>query len=447
MYELERYLKGQESASGIAAAVEDLLRRGRLAPGDPLPTVRALAAALELAPATVAAAYRELGRRGLVVAAGRRGTRVAPRPPVATATTGAARTNDVVPAGLLDLASGSPDVALLPDLGPFLRRLSGRARLYGAPTVLPALGELAAASLARDGVPAAALTVVGGAMDGVERALLAHARPGDRVAVEDPGYPGVLDLVGALGLVAEPFEVDDEGPRPASLAAALDRRPAACVLTPRAQNPTGAALTPARARELRRLFAAHPECLVIEDDHAGPVCGRALHPVAPAAERWAHVRSVSKSLGPDLRVALMAGDATTIARVEGRRDLGAGWVSLLLQELAALLLADAAVARRLDRATSEYAQRRAALIAALARHGVAAQGESGLNVWVPTAEEAGPVATLAARGFAVRAGERYRMRSRPGLRVTVSRLPLAQVARFAGELAAALRPGRGPRVP
>ena len=384
---------------------------------------------------------------GLVAAAGRRGTRVAPRPPVATASPGGARTNDAVPAGLLDLASGSPAAALLPDLGPFLRRLSGRARLYGAPTVLPALGELAAASLARDGVPATALTVVGGAMDGVERALLAHARPGDRVAVEDPGYPGVLDLVGALGLVAEPFEVDDEGPRPASLAAALERRPAACVLTPRAQNPTGAALSPARARELRRLLAAHPECLVIEDDHAGPVCGRALHPVAPAAERWAHVRSLSKSLGPDLRVALMAGDAATIARVEGRRDLGAGWVSLLLQELAALLLADATVARRLERATSEYAERRAALVAALARHGVAAQAESGLNVWVPTAEEAGPVAALAARGFAVRAGERYRLRSRPGLRVTVSRLPLAQVARFAGELAAALQPGRGPRVP
>jgi DNA-binding transcriptional MocR family regulator len=447
MSELVRYLKTARGASALAAAVEGALRDGRLRPGDPLPPVRALAAGLALSPATVAAAYRELGRRGVVAAAGRRGTRIAPRPPVAAPASGPRRTGDAVPAGLLDLASGSPDAALLPELGPFLATLGGRPRLYGAPTVLPDLAERAATWLDEEGIPAAALTVVGGAMDGVERALLAHCRPGDRVAVEDPGYPGVLDLLGALGLVPEPLELDDEGPLPASLAAALERRPAACVLTPRAQNPTGAALTPARARELRRLLARYPDCLAIEDDHAGPICGRPLHAVAPAAARWVHVRSLSKSLGPDLRVALLAGDAATVARVEGRRDLGTGWVSLLLQELAARLLADRGVARRLERAASEYAARRDALVGALAHHGVAARGTSGLNVWVPAVEEAGPIAELAARGWAVRAGERYRLRSPPGLRVTVSRLPASRAPRFAGDLAAALRPVRGPRVP
>ncbi len=447
MSELVRYLKGARGASALAAAVEGALREGRVRPGEALPPVRALAAELALSPATVAAAYRELGCRGVVAAAGRRGTRIAPRPPVAVAAPGVLRTGDSVPASLLDLASGSPDPALLPELGPFLAKLAGHPRLYGAPAVLPELAARAAPQLAADGVPAESLTVVGGAMDGVERALLAHCRPGDRVAVEDPGYPGVLDLLGALGLVPEPFEVDDEGPMPASLAEALERRPTACVLTPRAQNPTGAAVTAGRARELRRLLARHPECLAIEDDHAGPVCGRALHAVAPAAARWAHVRSLSKSLGPDLRVALLAGDATTVARVEGRRDLGTGWVSLLLQELAARLLADRGVARRLERAAGEYAARRDALVAALARHGVAARGASGLNVWVASSEEAGPIAELAARGWAVRAGERYRLRSAPGLRVTVSRLPAPEAPRFAAALAAALRPARGPRVP
>ncbi|HEV7502426.1 MAG TPA: aminotransferase class I/II-fold pyridoxal phosphate-dependent enzyme, partial [Vicinamibacteria bacterium] len=341
------------TASAVAASVEAAVLGGRLAPGTLLPPVRTLAASLHLSAATVAAAYRTLGIRGLVVGDGRRGTRVALRPPLV------ARRPPPVPAGMRDLAEGNPDPRWLADLRPALRRLGARPGLYGEADPLPALRRLAARQLEQDGIPAENLAVVGGAMDGVERVLQAHLRPGDRVAVEDPGYAGVLDLIGALGLLPVPMALDDLGPRPEALEAALRFGVQAVIVTPRAQNPTGAAIDEGRARALRALLDRHPDVLVIEDDHAGPVAGAPALTLAHARKpRWAVVRSVSKSLGPDLRLAVLAGDATTIGRVEGRQSLGAGWVSHVLQATVAALWSEAATDRRLREAAQAYARSR-----------------------------------------------------------------------------------------
>jgi DNA-binding transcriptional MocR family regulator len=270
--------------------------------------------------------------------------------------------------------------------------------------------------------------------------LEAHLRAGDRVAVEDPGYPAVFDLVAALGLIAEPMPIDDAGPLPDAVAQALRGGVDAIVVTPRGQNPTGAAIDAPRARELRRVLARHPGTLVIEDDHAGPVSGVPVVSLCHDRERFAVVRSVSKSLGPDLRLALLSGDATTIARVEGRQSVGTGWVSHLLQDLVLALWSDPATEQRLRRAAETYATRRETLLRALASHGVTAHGRSGLNVWVPVPEEAAAVAALAEVGFAVRAGERYRLRSGPAIRVTVSGLAPRDAERLAAALAGSLRP-------
>ena len=417
--------------------MERAILQGRLAPGGLLPPVRTLAEELGLSAATVAAAYRTLRVRGLVAGDGRRGTRVVLRPPLPV------RQTPLIAPGTRDLAEGNPDPAWLPDLRSALRHLPVRAGLYGDADPLPALRRQAARHLEQDGIPATSLAIVGGAMDGIERVLQAHLRPGDRIAVEDPGYTGVLDLVGALGLVPEPVAVDESGALPEALEAALDAGARAAVLTPRAQNPTGAAFDAARARALRPVLDAHPDVLLIEDDHAGPVAGTAAFTLShPRKPRWAVVRSVSKSLGPDLRVAVLAGDATTVGRVEGRQALGAGWVSHLLQATVDALWADGATERRLRDAAQAYATRRRALIEALAGHGVAAEGRSGFNVWVPVREEASTIAAMAAAGWAVRAGEPYRIQSPPAVRITVSTLAPEEAPRVAAALAAA-QGGRG----
>jgi len=424
------------TASAITASVEGAVAAGTLAAGAALPSVRALAAELGVSPATVAAAYRDLRARGVVVSAERRGVRVAGRPPLVT------RAVPPLPAGVHDLSSGNPDPALLPPLpSPGSgAATSPRARLYGEVTNLPALLDAARTQFAADGVDPGSLAVVSGALDGVERVLATALRPGDRVAVEDPGYPGVLDLTRALGLEPVGVRLDGRGPLPGELSAALAAGVRAAVLTPRAQNPTGAAVDAERAAELATVLAAHPGVLVVEDDHAGPVAGVAYRTVSAGREHWAVVRSVSKSLGPDLRVAVLAGDPGTLARVEGRQRLGPGWVSHVLQRLVSALWADPAAQALLDRAAGAYTARREALAAALAERGVPVACRSGLNVWVPVPAEGPVVRGLLQAGWAVQPGEGYRLSTPPAVRVTITTLPPSEAPALADALTALLRP-------
>jgi DNA-binding transcriptional MocR family regulator len=284
---------------------------------------------------------------------------------------------------------------------------------------------------------------VGGALDGIERVLQARLHPGDRVAVEDPGYTAVLDLLSALGLRPEGVRLDEFGMKADALARALQHGARAAILTPRAQNPTGAAMSSRRAAEVRGVFAKHSEVLVVEDDHAGPVAGERWETSVPEGQaHWAVVRSVSKWLGPDLRVAYLTGDEATVSRVAGRQALGSGWVSHLLQETVVRLWKAPDAPKRLQEASRTYEDRRIALLRAVRRKFLKAEGRSGLNVWIPVPEEASVVAALAARGWAVRAGEAYRLESPPAIRVTTASLKVEQAERFADDLLAVLRPRR-----
>ena len=430
-----RYHIAGRRASEIAESVERGIRDGELTAGTRLPTVRSLASHRGISTATVASAYRELRRRGLVAGAGRLGTTIAPRVPPSP------RGRPIVPAGVVDLLSGNPDPALLPDLGPAFASLPREPVLYGAAGSDPELLALAGARLDRDGVPSRHLTVVGGALDGIQLALQAHLRPGDRIAVEDPCYPGIIDLAGALGLTVLPMAIDDRGPTPEGLERALRAGAVACALTPRAQNPYGSAVDAERADELKAVLVRHPTVLVLEDDHAFDITERPCHSLCePGRARWAHLRSVSKSLGPDLRLAIMSGDATTVARVEGRRLLAAGWVSHLLQRLVVRAWSEPGVAPRAADIAATYTRRREALRDALALRGIESHGRSGLNVWIPVAHEDATVAALQERGWGVLAGDRFRIASPRGIRVTTSRLEPDDATRFAADLEAALTP-------
>ena len=432
-------IKGK-SGQEIAAGIEHAIELGALAPGEALPSVRALARELGVSPTTVSAAFSDLRSRGLVVSHERSRSQVSWRPPL-----GGALQRPTVPAGARDLASGNPDPTLLPDPTSFLRRLDPPTQLYGGEPTVPELRALAEAEFAAAGIGSDAIAVTSGALDGIERALQANTRPGDLVAVEDPGFAGLFDLLRALGLALRPVPIDGKGMLPGELAAALDEGAGAVVLNPRGQNPTGASLDETRAKELRKALERAPAALVVEDDHLGPIASVPRISLTAGREHWASALSLAKSLGPDLRLAVLAGDEQTISRVRGRQAVGPQWVSHLLQYLVAAMWADAGVSAALERAAGAYRERREWFLAALAERGIEVSATAGIAVWIPVPEEAPVVQSLLTQGWAVMPGAPFRLQSDRAIRVTTSTLTGSDAEELAEAILAAHRPGSATR--
>jgi len=411
---------------------------GKLVASTKLPPIRSLASEYSVSIATAAAAYRELRLRG-VVTTSPKGTHVAGRAPLVQVAS-----LQLAP-DVHNLADGNPDPELLPDLrAAILDATEGVPKLlYGDKRNVPRLLELAGERFKQEGVDVGDLAIVSGAFDGIERVLEAHLRSGDLVAVEDPGFPGVFDLVRGLGMGLLPVEIDELGPKPDSLTNAFRAGAQACVITPRAQNPTGAAIDESRSHELADIQQRHPQVLWVEDYHSEFIGGTPVHTVRnPVPTHWAIVRSVGKSLGPDLRLAILAADKLTISRVEGRQSLGAGWVSQILQRAVLHLWTRDAVRDQLRNAGQVYDKRRMYLRRALAERGIESIGESGWNVWISVPEESEIVLALHQLGWGVASGDRFRLHSPPGIRITTSRLKNPeQASAFADSLEKVLAAG------
>jgi DNA-binding transcriptional MocR family regulator len=391
----------ESSAKGLAQAVSQAVRDGALQPGAKLPPIRAVATRLGLSPTTVSAGWALLARSGAIRTDGRRGTTVGgPHEPAPGRYRRALeRQLDFA----LDLSTGTPDPALLPNLGPALGELT-TASIPGSYLDDPVLPGLLEVLKAQWPYPAEELIVVDGAMDGLDLASRSLLRFGDRVIVEHPGFPPLLDLLESIGVKVVGVPLDDAGLLPEPLAAALRSPAAAVFLQPRAQNPTGASMTGQRARDLAPILAI-AGMPVVEDDSAGAVAATA--PISLGhwiPDQVIHIRSFSKSHGPDLRLAAMGGPAELLREISHRRQLGQGWSSRLLQRVLLSLLTNPAAVADVDHARDEYTRRRSALVAALTARDVQVAGGDGLNLWVPVHDESAAIVRLASHGVGVTPG-------------------------------------------
>ncbi len=397
---LFRQLSGT-TAESIADDVAQLVKFGDIPRGTRLPPVRDLARLLGVSPATVSSAWQRLRARGIVTGGGRAGITVSgsgatPRP---------RRYESEAHFGTLpyDLVLAGPDLTLLPDLTAAIARLVAVPGLntYERVAIAPDLREAAALDWP---YPPQSMLAVNGGYEGLMLALQTFLQPGDRVLLEDPVPPRVLDLLDAAQCRVLPVPRDSEGPELERVRELLEHRPSAFLLQPSWHNPTGGRLSARRRDQLAELLSG-VDLLVLEDDGYGMLAAPAT-PLSAVMPSHVYVRSYSKSHGPDLRLAVIEGAAPLIDRIRAFRGFGSGWTSRLLQTTLARLLSDDAVRESVRAAASIYLDRNEALKIALLARGVAVGG-TGMCLWVPVPDEHYAVVTLAAHGIAVHSGSRY----------------------------------------
>jgi DNA-binding transcriptional MocR family regulator len=435
----------ERTSKGLADAVSRAIGDHSFEEGATLPPIRVVAESLVMSPSTVSTAWKLLARAGAIRSDGRRGTVV-----LARRGPGPARYRRALDRSLtfrLDLSTGVPDAKLLPDLAPALGDLH-RAGVSGSYLDDPIISGLVEALRADWPYDACDFAIVDGAMDALDQVASHLLHFGDVVIVENPSFPPALDLLDALGVRAIGVDVDEEGLMPERLAETLAGRPRALLLQPRAHNPTGISMSTRRANELASLLRG-TEVVVLEDDSAGAVASTA--PISLGAwlpEQTVHIRSFSKSHGPDLRLAAISGPTALMEGVRERRLLGQGWTSRLLQAILLDLLHRDESRQQIERARAIYARRRRAICAALADRGVVVIGEDGLNLWLPVRDETSALLLLASRGIGAAAGSPFATRdgNEPHLRVTTGLIEEG-VDELADVLvrAAGVGPSAGPR--
>lgn len=423
---------GNLTKRGIAQETAALVRAGALPVGAKLPTVRDLAFALGVSPATISHAWAELRRHRIISGRGRRGSWVignsfSPRPE-------RLMSGFEQGPGVLNLTSAHPDQALLPRLDQALAHGARAAGLnsYDRIRILPELEVAVRRSWPYD---ASAFLATDGGYNAIYTLLHALVPSGAAVAIEDPTGMRLLDILEDLNVPILPVESDRQGPLPASLEAALKQKPAMFLFQPRVHAVTGGLMSPERLAKLGDALQAS-DTLIVENDGVGDVSDAPRISLGQRfPDRVIHVLSLSKALGPDLRLAIMSASAVIVEQIQSYRGFSAGWTSRILQAAGAWLLNDAGTGETLSRARAVYRRRRETFAVELARLGLDVDPGFGLCVFVPVASGADMVARLMAEGIAVHEGDKFSLSHLNAIRVATSCLDESEAARTARVIA------------
>jgi GntR family transcriptional regulator / MocR family aminotransferase len=414
----------------LAAFFERAIRAGEISPGDRLPTVRRLSGLMSVSATTISSAFDLLGSRKFVRAEVGRGTFVVsdwqdvngnslssgsatnpPPVPKLRGTRNPWRRNALMRASsrlratypsAMECSTGRPDAKLLPlevirrAWANCIQEVTSADLQYAGIEPIRPLADILVPILEGDLIPARTEDLIIGSSAQQFFALIYEVvrvkseKSTLLVAIEEPGYPTLMDTLERAGGRLVGIAVDRFGAVPASLDAALRDGARLVILTPRGHNPTGASWSRDRLSELSDVLKAHPDAIVVEDDQVAGIAATkpgTLLSIPELENRVLHVRSFSKSIAPDLRMAAAVARPFIREPLSEAKTFADGWSSRLLQRVLAKTLQTDEVNVVLKKARDAYRDRRQSACAALnqivaPRGGGCWSGSDGVNVWV-----------------------------------------------------------------
>jgi DNA-binding transcriptional MocR family regulator len=442
-------MNNDSSIDRVGSALRECARAMR--PGERLPSTRELTVRYGVSPVTLSRALAALAAEGVLVTRPGSGTYVAERAARAAEppdlswqtlalgdrtidTTSVAFLLQTEPSGAVSLAGGYPHPSLLPNraLSAALARAGRRPDASERPPTagLPALRAWFARSLGAAVSPEDVL-VTGGAQAALSAAFRAIVPSGAPVLLESPTYIGAIAVARAARLRTVPVPTDEHGVQPDLLAAAFAATGARLFYCqPTFHNPTGAVL--ASHRRAQVLDAARQAgAFVIEDDFARWLAHERPAPPSLVSDdtdgRVVHIASLTKATSPNLRVGALIARGPVAERLRALRLVDDFFVPRLLQEAALEFVSAPAWRAHLSRLAGALAERRAALLAALADHLpdvlVSRLPAGGLHLWARLPDHVDDLKLAAqarAAGVLVSPGRPYFSAEPPGAYLRLS---------------------------
>ncbi|MET9270213.1 PLP-dependent aminotransferase family protein [Kribbella sp. NPDC003557] len=368
-------------AEQFRAAVLD----GRLQAGHRLPSTRDLARELTVSRSVTQAAYDQLHAEGWIEGRTGAGTYVTDVVPLQPAVRRHVEPRPDAGTELLTLRPGIPYIAPAPDPGwrRAWREVSTQSppRGYDDAAGLPALRAALADHVGRvRGIACGPenVLVTNGTVHGLRLLLTVTRAPGDRIAIEDPGYLNAVVAARDHRLDIVDVGVDQDG----LLVGELTDDLAAVYVTPSHQYPLGGRLPVARRNELVR-WARRTGSLLIEDDYDSEF----RYDVAPLPalaqldlERVVHLGTLSKTLSPALRLGWLVASEAMVERLAAFRADSGDWPGWPMQAALLAMLRDGYLDQAVRRGRRLYADRRTHTCAVLSPYGRVVGQDAGLHI-------------------------------------------------------------------
>lgn len=371
---------GTDLPSQIVAQLREMIADGILAPGDAVPSSRALAGHLAVSRGTIVTAYDQLIAEGWFEAAPGRSTVVNPRLHDVHPARPAVPTREPVPASrpTIDLRPGRP----MQDgvISPAWKAAWRRAADAPVDVSMPALGWLPLRHAIADHLrrmraviadPERILVTAGG-REGLAALLMASGAR--TVGVENPGFPSLRNVLTQFGLTVVPLPTDAQGLVTSALP---DDAPDLVIVTPSHQYPLGGSL-PVDRRQALLAWAARRGVIVVEDDYDSEL--RYTSAPLPALTSLDSAGSVAllgtfaKTLTPSLALGYLVVPESQLDAVRAVRATLGHPVNLVTQRAVADYLDSGALGRHTQRMRNLYRRRRAQVVAAF-------KGLDGVSVY------------------------------------------------------------------